>query len=200
MNWDVIYRSTRVEDLHWYPGEPDEILKRIAADHWSPGARVLDIGCGQGTDTLYLASLGYLAVGLDVSRVACEVAWAEAQRLGLKPLFVVGNALELPFVGEQFDAVTDRGCFHHIEVDSRSAFASEVARVLKPHGLYLYRNFSWKSQFNASGPQLLTESVVRQTFQPYFTIERFEEYQALGQGGRSVADMHWGLFRKKAAG
>ena len=194
MDWNRIYRDTALEDLHWYPGEPDEILRDAVAKGWLPGETALDLGCGQGTDTIYLAKMGYRAVGLDISSVACQVAKAEAQKCDIAMSLVAGDALKLPFGDGQFDVVSDRGCFHHIGSTDRDTWAREIGRVLKSDGRYFYRNFCWKARVNPTPDERLTEEAVRQTFEPYFTFEQFGEYIARGEGGRSSAKMHWALL------
>lgn len=196
MDWDAIYRNTRLEDLHWYPGAADDLLQQAVADGWLRGPAILDVGSGQGTDAIYLAAKGYRVTALDQSEGAREVALREAQAAGVQLAYVVGNALAMPFGDADFDSVVERGCFHHIAVADRQTYACEIARVLKPGGSYLYRAFSANSQFRARPEELLTEDAVRAVFAPHFTIHRFGTYHAMGEGGRSSAEMHWALMTK----
>jgi ubiquinone/menaquinone biosynthesis C-methylase UbiE len=194
VDWDEIYRTTAVENLSWYPGEPDDILREAVAHGWLKRKTILDVGCGQGTDTIYLASVGFQATGLDISPVACEIARTEATRRGVAPTFIAADALHMPFDDGHFDSVTDRGCFHSVPLAGHLLFPREVARILKRGGRYLYRNFCWKS--GAPKAATLTEETVRQAFEPYFHFERFGEYVARGEGGRSAAVMHFGLLTR----
>lgn len=197
MNWDEIYRTTRLEDLHWYPGAVDEILGEAVANGWLPGDSCLDIGSGQGTDAIYLAERGYKVTCLDISPAARAVALAEAARAGVTLDYVVGSALNMPFMDNQFDVAVERGCFHHMALEDRHTYASEIFRVLRTEGTYLYRSFSWKSQFHANPAEHLTEQAVRQVFEPFFVIREFGEYQARGKGGREQAEMHWAVMIKR---
>lgn len=197
MDFDAIYRKTRLEDLHWYPGAPDEILIDLVDAGQLPGKTLLDVGSGQGTDAIYLASRGYDVTAIDQSAGAAEVALRGAEKAGVTIRYVVGDALAMPFPAESFDVVVERGCFHHISVGDRSRYAREIARVLRPGGRFLYRSFTWKSQFNAPPEALLTEDAVRTTFEPLFRFEQFGEYMGRGQNGRSSAEMHWGLLIKR---
>jgi cyclopropane fatty-acyl-phospholipid synthase-like methyltransferase len=197
-NWDEIYRTTQLEDLHWYPGEPDQILKDAVEKGWLAGRTVLDIGSGQGTDAIYLARHGYDVTSLDLSTVAREIALRLATQQGVTLTYHVGSALDMAFPAESFDIIVERGCFHHIANADRATYASEVARVLRPGGTYLYRSFCWKSQFQANPADALTEEAVRSVFEPHFTFQAFSEYEGMGQNGRSRAEMHWGLLTRIA--
>lgn len=197
MDFDAIYRRTKLEDLHWYSGAPDEILVEVVDAGQLPGKTVLDVGSGQGTDAIYLAGRGYTVTALDQSIGAAEVALREAEKAGVSIGYIVGNALSMPFEAELFDLLVERGCFHHIGVSDRPRYAGELARVLKPGGRFLYRSFNWKSQLDAPPEALLTEETVRATFEPFFRFEQFGEYMGRGQNGRSSAEMHWGLLIKR---
>ncbi|MBI4316994.1 MAG: class I SAM-dependent methyltransferase [Chloroflexi bacterium] len=94
-----------------------------------PGARLLDISCGEGSLLHFAARSGFAVYGLDLSLSAVEVA---SQRSGVETL-VVGDGEVLPFPDEHFDFVTNIGSLeHYLHPD---AGVREVARVLKPTGL-----------------------------------------------------------------
>jgi ubiquinone/menaquinone biosynthesis C-methylase UbiE len=188
--------TTKLEDLHWYPGAPDELLIEAVDAGWLSGKTVLDVGSGQGTDAIFLASRGFDVTALDQSAGAAEVALRETAKAGVSIHYVVGNALAMEFPDDRFDLVVERGCFHHISLGDRPTYARQIARVLRPGGRYLYRSFSAKSQWGAAPEALLTEEAVRSAFQEHFHFERFGEYLGRGENGRSSAEMHWGLLIK----
>ena len=91
------------------------------------GARVLDVGCGEGA-TLYHLGGPAGAVGLDL--FPKKVAFARQQLPACR--FVEGSAYELPFERGAFDHVLVRDLIHHLEQPAR--FIDECARVLAPGG------------------------------------------------------------------
>jgi ubiquinone/menaquinone biosynthesis C-methylase UbiE len=91
--------------------------------------KILDVGCGTGVVLTELAKRGD-ATGFDFSDKALEYC----RNRGHNDL-VLGNAEELPFESETFDAVVGLDIFEHVEHDER-AFA-EVRRVLKPGGILI---------------------------------------------------------------
>ena len=101
---------------------------------------VLEIGCGAGDLTSYLAQTYEVCVtGTDVDQEQITIA---RERHGGEPNveYRVADALSLPFADEAFDVVLSFKVLHHIK-DWRKAFA-EVNRVLRPGGFYVLNDFA----------------------------------------------------------
>jgi SAM-dependent methyltransferase len=110
-------------------------LSKLAEIHPPPGGDLLDLGCGPGTYTLKMAGDYDTVVGLDVDPPRVE-AFAAAIPAGKKMAALVGSAESLPFPDESFDAVTAIEVLEH--VPGLKACVSEVHRVLKPGGLFMF--------------------------------------------------------------
>lgn len=97
-----------------------------------PGFRVLDLGCGFGTSTAELASLGAAGVGLDADASVLQLARAAAAALPEAGdlAFAAGSAYEIPFPDASFDGAFCRFVFQHLRDPGRAA--AEMARVLRP--------------------------------------------------------------------
>jgi ubiquinone/menaquinone biosynthesis C-methylase UbiE len=100
------------------------------------GKLVLEVGCGRGGGASYLtralAPASY--VGLDLNTAGIEFCRRRHRVPGLE--FVQGDAENLPFPGESFDAVINIESSHCYPQFGR--FLSEVGRVLRPGGMFLY--------------------------------------------------------------
>jgi SAM-dependent methyltransferase len=127
----LAYRSGRPA---WDSAEPRPELAELAQSR--PPGRALDLGCGTGTDTLYLASRGWDATGVDFVPRAIEGARSRAAAAGSAATFVLGDVTRLGSagVGGDFDLVTDIGCYHGVPADRRDAYAAGVAAVTRPGG------------------------------------------------------------------
>jgi SAM-dependent methyltransferase len=111
---------------------------RIAA--MTPGATVVDIGCGAGMDLL-LAAIAVgpngRVIGVDMTAPMVERARASARALGLNQVEVrTGDALDLPVERESVDFVISNGVLN-LTPDKACAFG-EVFRILRPGGQFLY--------------------------------------------------------------
>lgn len=114
-------------------------------DRAIPGdARVLDLGCGTGQMTLYLAHASRVVVGADLVRTSLELAAAAARRFEISRVLFVETDLHSPGLREgSFDVVYSSGVLHHTP-DPRESFA-HIARLAKSGGwivLGLYNVFA----------------------------------------------------------
>jgi SAM-dependent methyltransferase len=104
-------------------------------DQAIPGdACVLELGCGTGQLSLFLASADRRVVGADLARPSLELAQAAAERYGVPNVQFVETDLRAPGLRrEAFDVVICSGVLHHTP-DPRAAFAA-VARLARPGGV-----------------------------------------------------------------
>ena len=101
-------------------------------------ARVLDVGCGAGFLSNYLARQRFEVTGLDASKESLAVA-ARHDETG-RVVYQVGDALALPHPNESFDAVCAMDFLEHVE--DPASVVQECARVLRPGGLFFFHTFN----------------------------------------------------------
>ena len=145
---DFVFPTGRswAEDLD-YPSElasvPDENVASFAgvANPFSlgrlePGERILDLGCGAGTDSLVAALMvgpTGSVIGIDMTPEMLEKARTGATQLaGANVSFVEGEGERLPFDDASFDVVISNGVIDLIP--DKDAVFSEIHRVLRPGG------------------------------------------------------------------
>jgi SAM-dependent methyltransferase len=145
-------------DVHrwWHLSDASPELLEALGDGWLPAGRVLDIGCGLGTELGYLGSLGRSVVGVDLSHAALRGATTSHP----SARFLRADALRLPFREGVFGSALDRGCFHYLRSGARREYEREVRRVLEPGGRLLLR----ACLTSAGRPNGIDESTIRRTF------------------------------------
>lgn len=112
----------------------DLLLRRLALD---PGRlALLDVGCGGGLLAEQFAALGCEVTGVDLSVPTLAAAREHAARSGLEIRYLQAGGESLPFEPAKFDVVCCCDVLEH--VDNVDAVVAEIARVLKPGGVFLF--------------------------------------------------------------
>ncbi len=125
------------DDPHWDKDKPSNLVKRLLKDKDPKGLYILEIGCGNGVDSIAFGKEGCKVVGIDISPEAIDVAKGNNDLKNVK--FQVGDAENLTFKDSQFDLVYSMAVLHSSDLKKS---ISEVSRVLKDDGeamLFLYQ-------------------------------------------------------------
>ena len=139
----------------------------------TPPGNAIDLGCGTGTNVLYLVQHGWLATGVDLSPLAISSARAKADWVS-GASFVEGDVTRLSELGVDgpFDLALDVGCFHSVAASRRDAYAGEVARVTRPGGTLLL--FAFGPRFRLPGGRATREPEIRRRFEGAFELTGVE--------------------------
>lgn len=136
--WRATYEKNSYDQLPWFEPGPSPSVKLAVVERFLPkGGEVLDIGCGAGSNVLYLAKNGYHAHGIDLSPGAVRAARARASESRLTADIQEGDALALRFPDRSLDGIVDHGCFHTLPLARREDYARETHRVLRPGGSFV---------------------------------------------------------------
>lgn len=128
--WDAAYTAAPA----WEIGRAQSVFVSAGQAGLLCG-RLLDIGCGTGETTLLAARSGAHAMGIDVSRLAIEIARAKAADRGISAEFRVADVTDLGWTGPLFDTAIDCGTFHLFAGGpGRAAYAGAVHDALRPGG------------------------------------------------------------------
>ena len=131
-------------DLDQYHFEKLHHLLRLVDFDGYRGKRVLDVGCGAGTDLVRFAKGGALVSGVDISPSAIALARQNFSQQGLEADLREADGEHLPYADGTFDLVFAHGVVQYTP-DSR-ALVEECRRVLKPGGeaiFQVYNRISW---------------------------------------------------------
>jgi SAM-dependent methyltransferase len=154
--------------LPWDTGTPDPLLVELVESGAIVPGRTLEIGCGTGTNAIFLAQRGFDVLGIDISEVAVDKARAKAQG---RCRFEAVDFLAATPDGGPFQFVFDRGCFHVFDDDrERARFAQNVAGELVAHGIWLSLMGSTEGAPRDEGPPRRSARDVTNAIEPSLEI------------------------------
>ena len=101
----------------------------------SENSTFLDIGCGNGRNTIYALRHGFKVVGCDISSAQLKIVKIKADKDGHHPILIQCDASSLPFKSGSFDRILFIAAVHHLSTErERIKSLEEIGRLLKPKG------------------------------------------------------------------
>ena len=172
-DWNDSYRSG---NLPWDTGRPSSELQRVVREIKLQPGRALELGCGTGTNSVWLAQQGFDVTGIDVAPLAVQQAEKRAGAAGVDAHFLVADVLHLPELGGPFAFFFDRGCYHAVRRNAPDQYATAVARQLVTggRGLILAGN---AREPHHPGPPVATEEQIRDELGVAFHILDLHEFR-----------------------
>jgi len=132
--WERIYRQ--LGDLQFRVLPKVKRASRIFKEN--NYEKILDLGCGTGKHSIFLAKKGFSVYATDLSMTGIEIARQKAESLGLKNIhFKQHDMKRIPFANSFFDAVVCTWTIYHGTLKEIQITISEIYRVLKPNGTVL---------------------------------------------------------------
>lgn len=130
----AVYRGDATDDAAHASSPPPELEALVEGPDALPPNRALDLGCGAGIDSIYLAAHGWDVTGIENEHRAIADAHVRARAAGVSPRFIEGDVTRLSDlgIGDGFTLLLDVGCFHTLQRRSRDAYARHVAAVAAP--------------------------------------------------------------------
>jgi len=165
---------------------PPELLEFIGEHELG---RVIDIGCGTGTNVITLAKAGWKVTGVDFAPRAVKLARQKLKQAGVQAELLVRDATKLEGIDGSFDLAFDLGCFHTIPQNGKTEYLRQLDRILAQNGFWLMYGFLKADPLHA-GPGLAEADLSRISAQLTLLSRRdgFDD-----KGEKSSA---WFLFQK----
>jgi SAM-dependent methyltransferase len=181
-DWNAHYEAGATP---WDTGRPDEHLVALVDAKAVPAGRTLEIGCGTGTNALWLAGQGHEVTAVDLAPLAVTQARARAASQPALPCrFEALDFLTEAPPGGPFDFAFDRGCFHVFdEADVRARFAARVAHLLKPGGVWFSLVGSTEGPPRDHGPPRRSAQEIITAIEPVLQVVSLAEvtFEAIGE-------------------
>jgi SAM-dependent methyltransferase len=116
-----------------------------------PAGPALDLGCGTGDSSIYLAQHGWKVTGVDFVPKALDKARAKAANLSIDFVHADVTRLSQAGIGGDFPLIVDNGCLHNMSDDDRDAYVREVSAVAAPDARLLIVAFLPGGRFGVRG-------------------------------------------------
>lgn len=179
--FDAVERHRYLEYAPWMP--------EMMGFSQFPGAHLLEVGCGMGTDLLQFARGGAICTGMDLTPRSIAITRHRFALYGERADFLIGDGEHLPFENDSLDVVYSNGVLHHTP-DTAGAIR-EIRRVLKPSGTAKVMIYH-KSSMNYWGDVILKHGILRgelfQGHSPEEIMSRWVEYSE--HGGRPLVKVY----------
>jgi SAM-dependent methyltransferase len=124
---------------------PDErLVELVEGEHRLKPGRALDLGCGAGRNTRYLARHGWDVTGIDMIGRAIDKARSQAVGDAASARFLQGDVTKLSDLGlgDGYHLIVDSGCYHGLSASQRDAYATGATRIAAPGALLLMAGFT----------------------------------------------------------
>ena len=183
----------------WETGQPcSEIQRRLVAGDLPTSGTALDLGCGSGVQTLILAAHGLQVVGVDLSTAAIEEARrrASGHPAGPRTRFIAGDVTEVRGIGEPFDVLVDRGCYHLARCDHLDAFLYALRRLSRSGSLLFLLAFSAAEEPEFPVP-VVTEDELRNELASLFEITDLRTCRLDKPNGFKREPLFWSVMLRR---
>lgn len=121
---------------------------------------VIDIGCGFGRNSNWLASQGVNVTAINIDKQEIAYAKNQAKALGVSLNYVLSDFLKFKCKEKSFDVALDLGCSHMFSIPDQYLFEKKVAAILKTDGLLIYFGFSKNHpSYNPNGKRAIYRSL-----------------------------------------
>ncbi len=142
----LMYRLMyRIGFTPWDTGRvPTELSALIEGAGALPPGRALDIGCGTGTQAVYMAQKGWQVTAIDAVPRPLSQARDRARAAGVSVDWILGDVARIERLGLEpgFTLVFDRGCFHGLDDSQRAAYAAAADGLAAPGATLLMLAFA----------------------------------------------------------
>jgi SAM-dependent methyltransferase len=163
----------------WKTEQPQkELIEAIESGWFAKGERVIDVGCGNGEVSRWLAEQGFPVLGVDYSAAAIDNCRRLSKGQGKPIEFDVADLCDKDLHLPAAASLIDRGCFHRIPDNFRPTYALNLARATLPGGHFLmlcgtFQDARFANYRGARSEPALKEHV-NSLFGNHFTVQRAE--------------------------
>jgi len=166
-SFTMIYnRAKEAERLPWNHREPTRFLNAISDGRAQKG-RALDVGCGSGVDSVFLANQGWTVTSLDFIPDALRMTGQRAEKAGVKLNLVQADVTHWD-AGQRFDLIVDAGCLHNMKPVRHQQYRRRLLEWLADDGDFVLVHYLKRHalDWRPIGPRRVYRETIEKFFAP----------------------------------
>lgn len=190
-HWEERYRS---DNIPWDTGEPEPELVRFIEEEGIQPGRLIELGCGTGSNSLWLAQQGFDVTAVDIAETALAVAESRVTTESVR--YVQGDVCDFSWDGEAFPWFFDRGCYHVVRRTHVAEYVQTLDRLTTAdaRGLILTGN---AREAHQPGPPVVSEEQLRTELGAVFDFLWLREFRFGAKKGSGDNFLGWSCFLRK---
>ncbi|MCA9052949.1 MAG: class I SAM-dependent methyltransferase [Planctomycetaceae bacterium] len=169
-------------DTPWDSGLRSAELASVLDEFDIPRRRALELGCGSGTNAVYLAQQGFDVTAVDCSETALSMARRKAAAIGVTVNWITADVQNFGAGHEPFDFVFDRGCYHCCRRVDLNGYL-ETHRQLTQPGTWTLILAGNPNDGTEGGPPKAPPADMLSEFDPLYRLIRLREMHFQDPGG-----------------
>jgi SAM-dependent methyltransferase len=195
IRWEDRYKSG---DTPWDTGQPSTELMTTIKEQGIRPCRVIELGCGTGTNAIWLAQQGFDVTAVDFSSLALDQARQKATAAKARVRFQKADVLNPLEFAERHPFWFDRGCYHVVRKLDVEKFMETMERITEPgaFGLVLTGN---AKEPHEPGPPVVSEEQLRSELGRIFEIVRLREFRFDQVEAVGVRFLGWSCLVRRPA-
>lgn len=181
----VLWENAYAEKRDVFGKEPSRFAKRCIDLIVTSPAKMLDIGCGEGRDSVFFANQGYTVTGIDFSENAILHAREQYSSITGLDFSVCDISLDpLPYRSSSFQVVYSHLGLHYFDDQTTDKVFKEIRRVLAPQGVLAFNVKSVKDYKYNEGTRIednyyISNNHARHFFDKEYTLKKLAKYSVV---------------------
>jgi SAM-dependent methyltransferase len=195
-HWDRQYREGQPV---WDSDRPTSELVRVVQGEDVAPCHALELGCGTGTNAVWLAGRGFTVTAIDLSPEAIGRARQRSHNAGVEVRFLQGDLRRLSESVGPFDFFVDCGCFGAVQRADVRGYLDALARLTRTGALGLVLTGNDAEPPDGVGPPGMSAEQLRADFEGLFDVVRLRPFRFDADQGNGKEYLGWScLLRRRA--
>jgi SAM-dependent methyltransferase len=177
--YEIIYRYFSAP---WDVGSSKELVSLVTSGQVKP-SEAIDLGCGTGRNSIFLAKHGFNVTGVDFSPTAIQQGQSRARKEGVKVHFIVDDLTNLHHTKGVFDFLVDHGTFDDLTPSNRDLYIKNILPLTRTGTKFLLYCHEWVlrwwervlSRIGFLGAGTVEPGEVNHRFGKYFEIKQIKK-------------------------